>query len=242
MGLFDLFQSNLCTEKQLYKIGNRFSDGFIKRAENSTYALILAAEYTQGVSENSISPELFFMSLRKKINMNSFSARDFADFQFPVETTGMIATTTKFLYYYITRLPIVLRGTTYQKQQFSKKERNYITNCCLKQVYASRYSNNYYLNMPYQSMQEGYDFAEGLRSEREKMEYINDYHIFIRGREGHNEILESIKYLNDKDKFLFFSMLDEYFSIFYQSYQDILSELIFSIIVCPMEKERGFDE
>ena len=105
----------------------------------------------------------------------------------------------------------------------------------------SPYSNSpYFDNDPIINLNRDYWEADKLKKEDDKMKRINDYSFFTYQREGEKGVLNSIRYLDENQKYVFFKLLDDYFIIFYKSFQDYLADSCIFPLLClamPVHKK-----
>ncbi len=229
MGFFSsLFSSNLCDERMLNYICEKMAERFVPQSIASAHALNYLAQYCGGKSNlisykkiieqiyNHISDVDWYMSLNSYKKPTNTEIDIFSHSPFSI-------TIVKFMYYYLTRMPVILNSTTYDKKHFSSKEKDAICRACLGAIWKTTYHlSHYFNNDPVISLERDFQKGVQLNNEKEKMEFINDYRWFLMQPQGVSEVLPSIWELSENQLFMFRNILDENFIIFYKGLQNYL--------------------
>lgn len=244
------FLSNLFSESALFddetllSIGSKFENKIVLQSENSVYALDATLKFVR-YGYNEYSHKEFFDNITRYLSsglsdnpeverykpdtyicgepFNYFASSD-STYREAFDTN-----VAKFIYYYFTRLAIMLNGISYNGKHFSKKEKNFIAGLCFEYIQSTEYADNYYL-IPnrIRDIKKDYWKLYDLKNENEKMKYINDYSLFFRQIEGSNEFLPDLKKLSSNQKHFLFTLLDKNFQIYYHTLINYLAELVWS--------------
>lgn len=130
-------------------------------------------------------------------------------------------------------LPLILRGTTYQKKTFSSKEYNFIVKSCFYKIHNSGYNYGYQLcTLQYCDYFRGYNVLinKTIENDKDRLKYINNYTIFFLGNENIEDIMIHPRYLSANERYLFKKLLNDYFLLFYSSLHEYMGELVFTYL------------
>lgn len=233
MGFFSsLFSSDLYNEEQLNFICESMSERIVSQSIASAHALNYLAQYCGKENEGSSSYVGVINSIYRNLGNIEWYSNHYAYKAPPAEEVDYFSyspfsiNVTKFMYYYITRLPIILNGTTRSQKHFSEKEKDIISKACLSAVFQSKYHFSPYISedTPAISITRDFRKARQLSSEKDKLEFINNYQSFLRQPVDKQEVLDSILALSRNQLFMFTKILDENFIVFYKGLQNYLAD------------------
>ena len=237
-----LFESDLCDEKRLQLICDKLSKRIPRQSINSAsafnfiwqfvtewknilqyddligyiYENLGSSKMTRGADN-----QLFYIN---DIELKYPLLKDHSD----IEIFDLLIA--KFIYYYMTRLPIMLHDTTCEGKSFSKKERATIISSCMKEVKTtwfyshmpSVFGKGLVYNIERDSLK-----ADSMKNQNDRDLYIKDYHWIFSG--GYEEAgrLPSKEALTKNQSYLMEKLLDDYFIVFYKSLQSYLAHIAF---------------
>ena len=237
------FKSNLCTPERLIFICEKFSKRLVKQSVNSASAFNLLWKFVQEwhnflqydeliqyIYENLGSSEMTRGADNETFYINNTELH-YPLLQNHIEIASFDLLIAKFIYYYMTRLPILMRNTSYNGKTFSKEERQKITKSCMDEVCNSWFYKNksivFSKGLTY-DMNRDYWNADSIKKQSEKDAYIKDYNWIFSGKTEESDYLPDRTELTKNQYYFLEKILDDYFIIFYKSLQSYLVHITFA--------------